>query len=220
LIGKNQLKKTIIDFNKVYFITKKNNISLNIKPNLMKNPVQFIIFILLFSTISGFAKDIKLAITNQTVANIDLYAGTINPDKNNLEDDEIVLQRNELNIKKLGRTIKAGKGGQATLKEAPGGDLVIVFGMYPGGGRTELFRYRVKDIKETLAITFEDVKLYRPTKSYIGLIKKLVEVNNTGLPAEVGDIEIVGHFLFYNINHHKKDSVFVFESSAEVSKSV
>ncbi len=173
--------------------------------------------LILFVVFNSLAKDITIKVKNGNRASLVLYAGTISPKDNIYNDNETVFMREQLQIKKTGRPIRPLKKGQTTLRDLSNGDILIVFGLYEGGGRTEVWRYRVKDIERVLSLTIEKIHLYRPAKYYIHIVRDLIKTGNAGAAVEVGNESLSGVFVYYNVTKAEPDTVFVLNPKTEVA---
>ena len=117
-----------------------------------------ILSLILMVAASLNAKDISIRIVNQNDVPLTIMFGTISSKDNSYSDDEIVQLRSVLKIAAIGKPLAANKKTGISKTDLSGSSIIIVFGMYQGGGRTNIFRYRVKDIEAELDLTFEKVK--------------------------------------------------------------
>ncbi|MEA3496667.1 MAG: hypothetical protein U9R42_11590 [Bacteroidota bacterium] len=160
---------------------------------------------------SLYSKDISIKINNENEFDVQLFVGTIAFEDNEYSNDNIVKQRKKLNIESSGRRpIKKGRSKNVSLRELNRNDVIIVFGLFEGGGRTEVYRYLVKDVSDVIYITFKTVKLYRPRGSYYPFVNRLKKTNDIDSTTSITNTEITGCFVFYNVSKFNKDEVHIF----------
>jgi hypothetical protein len=164
----------------------------------MKRILLLAVFAFIISSVSA-KKDINLRIENRVDVDVTLYTGLITSKQNYYSDEDIVQYRSDLNFTASTRPIRAKKKGQAKVKEASNSQILIVFGLYAGGGRTEVFRYKVRDIKEALSVVFPEVPVIKPNSSYYNVAKTLFESGDAGAPLPVGNVQVTGIFVFYDV---------------------
>jgi hypothetical protein len=169
----------------------------------------FILMFLFMITTISVAKDIVIQVTNSNEIAVTVYFGAIGSKENYLSDQELVANREAKAIKSGGRPIKPGKTGQFGKKDLSGSDIIVIFGLFPGGGRTEVLRYRVKDIKAVLYVDFERVKITKSNSSYLNIAQALKSTNNLGASIPIGQHKITGTFMFFDINSTKFNDLVV-----------
>jgi len=168
-----------------------------------------IISLFLTGITSLSAKDISVRIVNEFEVPITIMFGSISSKDNVYTDDEIVQKRVALNITAIGRAIAPNKKTQFNKTDLSGSSIAIIFGMCQGGGRTVVYRYRVKDLGEALDLTFENVKIIKSNNSYIKIAEGLKKTDNLGSYFLNTKDVIPGHFVFYNISAETQTEVYV-----------
>jgi hypothetical protein len=163
-----------------------------------------------------YAKDISFKIQNDCDFPITVFYGAISSSDNVWNDDEIVQKRVELKIMSVGRALAPSKKTQFNKSDLSGNSIVVLFGLINGGGRTAVYRYRVKDLGEVLDIAFEKIKVYKSNSSYINIAEGLKKTNNLGSYFLNTKNVIPGHFVFYNISAETQTEVFIADRIEEV----
>jgi hypothetical protein len=158
---------------------------------------------------SLFAKDVSIRVVNENDFPLSIMCGTISNKDNSYSDDEIVQKRKELSIISAGRPLAPNKKTQFNKNDLSGGSILIVFGMCQGGGRTNIFRYRVKDLDKELDLTFEKVPNTKVNNSYINIAEGLKSSEDLGSYYLNAKNQIAGAFIFFNITAEKMGEVFV-----------
>ena len=165
---------------------------------------------------SLFAKDISIRVVNENDVPLTIMCGTISSKDNSYSDDEIFQKMKDLKIASIGKPLAPNKKTQFNKTDLSGSSILIIVGMYKGGGRTNIFRYRVKDIEKELDITFENVKTNKSNSSYIKIAEGLKNTEDIGSYVLNTNNQITGSFIFFNISAEKLGEVYLANPSPKV----
>jgi hypothetical protein len=171
-----------------------------------------IIILSLFTMVVSwlYAKDISVRIINNNDVSLTVLYGIITNKDNAFSDDELVQKRTELKIASIGKALAPNKKTSFSKTDISGSSIVIVFGMYQGGGRTNIFRYRVKDIEGELEIIFEKVKTIKANSSLIKIAQGLKTTEDLGhFYSTTSNVQMAGCFIYYDISSDKVVDVYV-----------
>jgi len=160
------------------------------------------------------SKDITVIVTNNNELSVTVFVGVISSNDNSNSDEELVQNRVALNIKSVGKALKPNKKATIIKNDLSGKQIIVAFGLIPGGGRTEVFRYRVKDIDEKLNVTLEQVKVIKVNNSYINIAESLKKTGNLGSLFPVGNTRVTGVFVFYNVKSEQFNDMLVAEPAS------
>lgn len=180
----------------------------------MKKNIILLLFLVAVSTL--FAKDISIKVVNGNDFPITIFCGAISNKQNAYIDDEMVQYRKDLLITATGRPLAPGKKLQIDKKDLSGSNIIVVFGMSAGGGRTTIFRYRVKDLDKLLDITFDKIKIYKPNSSYNNIAEALKTTENLGSIIINTKNQVPGRFVYYNISSDTLGEVYVADRTIDV----
>jgi len=180
----------------------------------MKKLIVLLIGIIVFSSL--YAKDISLKFENKLNMEVTVYTGLITSKDNHYSDEELIQYKSDFGFTTLSRPIKAKKKGQSMVKEAKGSQILVVFGLYTGGGRTEVFRYKVRDIKAPLTIIFQSVPVYEPSMTYYNVAKGLLSTGDAGQSISVGNVQVTGNFVFYDIVTENLNDLYVMRPNEKI----
>jgi hypothetical protein len=185
-----------------------------VKSKTMKKIIILSLFLAVTASIN--AKDISIRIVNENDVPLTIMFGTISSKDNSYSDDEIVQLRSVLKIASLGKPLAPKKKTSFSKTDLPGGNIIIVYGSYQGGGRTNIFRYKVKDIEAELELTFEKIKTIKANNSYNIIAEGLKKSEDLGSFIQSSKNQIVGSFIFYNISADKLGEVYLADPPSHV----
>lgn len=164
----------------------------------MKYLIVLIVFLLSATMIN--AKDVTIKIQNPNNIPVVPYVGLISAKDNEKSDDEIIQNKDALQIKNAGRALKPDKKTQVKKYDISTKMIIVVFGLYTGGGRTDVYRYKVRDLKGDIAVTFKEYTIYKPEPNYLFIAKMLDTLKCLGIYYQGSAGQSAGTFLFANLN--------------------
>lgn len=170
-----------------------------------------VLMLLLLSATLTYSKDITIKIVNPNQIALTPYVGMIALKDNSKSDDEIIDGRQALQIKNAGRALAAGKKTQVAKYDVPGNQILIVFGIYSGGGRTEVYRFKIRDIKKDVTVSFKEYTIYKPEPNYLYIAKMLDSIHNLGAYYQASSSKIAGNFVFFDVSDETYQNVFLSE---------
>lgn len=181
-----------------------------------------VLFLAICSITALQAKDVSFQVVNNHDVAIKLFIGAISSKDNTYTDEELVQNRETMGIEATGRSIGGNKKTQISKNDLANNQLLVIFGLFEIGGRTELFRYRVKDIEGKFTVTFEGVKTYKPSLSYTNIVKQLMTTKDHGKCFSAGKTIMTGRFLSYNISSENYDGMYILSpvQGTEVTKTM
>ncbi|MBL6962865.1 MAG: hypothetical protein ISR55_03520 [Bacteroidetes bacterium] len=175
------------------------------------------LFVFLLSLTLSQAKDVSIKVINDNVVPLTVWMGSISSKDNVYTDDEIVQLSDQLSVKPNKRQLAAGKKLQSNQKGLSKGDVFIAYGMFEGGGRTVVKRFFIKELEARLTITFDKIELYMPNKSYINIVKELKKTDDLGEGVAVKNTQMIGMFLFYNVQAETYTDVFLLDPANKIA---
>jgi hypothetical protein len=181
----------------------------------MKKNVIITLFLMVTASLLN-AKDISVRIVNENDVALTVMFGSISSKDNSYSDDELVQLKSVLKIASMGKPLAPKKKTAFNKTDLSGSNIIIVYGAYQGGGRTNIFRYKVKDIETELDLTFEKVKTIKLNNSYNLIAENLKNTEDLGSFIQSNKKQLVGSFIFYNISADKLGEVYLTDPSSRV----
>ena len=174
------------------------------------------LLICLLAILGSEAKDVSISLVNENNLPLTIWMGSI-PSKDNIySDDEIVQLSEQLNITAYKRKMGEGRKLQVSKKGLPNNHVLIIYGKFDGGSRTAVQRFYVKELGAKLTTTFEEIKIYRPNKSYFNIVKDLESSGDAVEGFAVKNANLVGMFFLYDVQSDTYSDVFVFDPSIKL----
>jgi hypothetical protein len=174
------------------------------------------LFVFLLSMFSGFAKDVSIKVANENKMSMNLWIGSIPSKSNYYSDDEIVQLHDQLKITPYRRKLSAGRKVQINQKGLSNNHILILYGVFEGGSRTAVKRFYVKELENRFTITFEEIKVYRPNRSYVNIIRELSKTDDLAEGFPISNTDMIGMFLLYDVNSEDYHNVYVMKPSIQL----
>lgn len=193
---------------------------LNFKTMKIKYLVLFLT-LLLSSQISS-ARQITLKITNENEIDMKFWYGFIDRDLNYYGDGELVSQRTQLGFVEYNKSLRAGRKASINQFDLKGGKIMVLFGIFEGGGHSEVKRFSTNDLKDDkLEVIFSEIDVNKLSKSYIKVVREMQKIGNVGEYLDLEDIPFMG--CFFSINNYIDDAdkgvkILIPSTNSEINK--